>query len=88
MFHILFIYRKALGNKGHMPQESREKLEYVSRQLLAELGLSQWRSREFWGMLMMFILTFFLRIYIHYFFQWLQLQALELPVNQWVYKYT
>ena len=50
--------------------------------LLSEMGLAQWRSREFWGMLIMFIITFFMRIYIHYIAQWLLLQALSVPINK------
>ena len=57
-------------------------MQYVARMLLSEMGLAQWRSREFWGMLIMFILTFFVRLYLHYCVQWIFLQALEVPINQ------
>lgn len=81
VLHVLAI-RRIITDKGRMPRKGMEKVNYVRRQLLAELGLSEWRSREFWGMLLMFILVFFLRIYIHYIGQWIMLQGLELPVNR------
>ncbi|XP_041361349.1 uncharacterized protein LOC121377431 [Gigantopelta aegis] len=68
--------------KGHMAQYSQEKLNYIERQFLAELGLSQWRSREFWGMLLMFIVVFFIRMFLHYLGQWAFLSAIEIPVNK------
>ncbi|EDV22569.1 uncharacterized protein TRIADDRAFT_58934 [Trichoplax adhaerens] len=54
------------SNKARPDQDSNEKMDYVGRQFLAELGLSQWRSREFWVMFVMFILVFFARMYAHY----------------------
>lgn len=51
---------------------------------MAELGLSEWRSREFWGMLLMFIIVFFIRMYNHYIGQWMFLNAISIPVNKWV----
>ncbi|ELU07382.1 hypothetical protein CAPTEDRAFT_226170 [Capitella teleta] len=76
------VIRDANKERGHTHQASYEKLAYIARQLLAELGLSQWRSREFWGMLFMFVLIFFVRIYIHYAAQWLLLQAITIPINK------
>ena len=74
--------RKSNEEKGHMHHADWEKLNYVQRQLLAELGLSQWRSREFWAMLFMFLLIFFVRIYVHYIGQWLLLQGIQIPINK------
>ena len=79
--HVLLV-RAVLSDKGRVPRESEEKMQYVGRMLLSEMGVAQWRSREFWGMLIMFIITFFLRLYIHYIAQWLLLQALNVPVNK------
>ena len=48
---------------------------------LAELGLSQWRSREFWLMMLMLIFTWFLRMVMHYCAQWIYVQAIGIPIN-------
>ncbi|KAK2169280.1 hypothetical protein NP493_1197g00020 [Ridgeia piscesae] len=84
-----FSVKVPLSDKGHEESQSSEKMEYLSRQFLAELGLSQWRSREFWGMLTMFLLVFFIRIYLHYVAQWIYLKAIEIPINKFdFYPYT
>ncbi|VDI72896.1 Hypothetical predicted protein [Mytilus galloprovincialis] len=77
-----FAVQPAFAGKGRLARSSHEKLQYVGRQFLAELGLSQWRSREFWGMLLMFIIVFFLRMYMHYIGQWLFLNAISIPINK------
>ncbi|OWF49741.1 uncharacterized protein LOC110451314 [Mizuhopecten yessoensis] len=71
----------AFAGKGSTARKSYEKLQYVGRQFLSELGLSQWRSREFWGMIIMFIVIFFMRMYMHYIGQWLYLHVINIPVN-------
>ena len=72
------------SDKGHLPSQGMEKINYVRRQMMAELGLSQWRSREFWGMVIMFILIFFMRMYLHYVGQWLFLQGQIIPITKYV----
>ena len=57
-------------------------MQYVGRQLLAEMGLSQWRSREFWAMMLMIALTWWIRLYSHYGGQWVYLSALLVPINK------
>ncbi|XP_028404973.1 uncharacterized protein LOC114527499 isoform X2 [Dendronephthya gigantea] len=70
------------SNKGRIPRRGREKMQYIGRQFLSELGLSQWRSREFWAMILMLILTWFIRIYAHYGGQWIYLTAIFIPINK------
>ncbi|XP_013405388.1 uncharacterized protein LOC106170172 [Lingula anatina] len=77
-----FSVKPPFSEKGHLPRRSWEKVNYVGRMFLAELGLSQWRSREFWGMVMLFVFIFFLRLYLHYIGQWLFLNAIEIPINK------
>ncbi|CAD5113719.1 DgyrCDS2883 [Dimorphilus gyrociliatus] len=74
--------KRPFSDKGRLSTANYEKLEYVGRQMMAELGLSQWRSREFWGMLLMFLIVFWLRLYMHYIGQWIFLQGLEIPINK------
>ncbi|KAK3743337.1 hypothetical protein QZH41_013912, partial [Actinostola sp. cb2023] len=77
-----FSVKQPFSNKGHIHHRGREKMQYVGRQLMAELGLSQWRSREFWAMMLMIAFTWFLRLFTHYGGQWLYLTALRIPINK------
>ena len=83
IFRFLVLnFRPPWSNKGHIPRYGREKMQYVGRQLMAELGLSQWRSREFWAMLLLIAFTWWIRLYTHYGGQWIFLQALQVPVSK------
>jgi hypothetical protein len=77
-----FLSRPPFSGKGRLAQKGREKLNYITRQFLAELGLSQWHSREFWGMMLMLLIVFWLRMYLHYIGQWLFLSAIRIPINK------
>ncbi|MGH0120111.1 UNVERIFIED_CONTAM: hypothetical protein FKN15_063332 [Acipenser sinensis] len=52
---------------------------------LSELGLSQWRSQEFWLIMLLLALIWFVRLYLHYCSQWLFLQAISVPVNKFYF---
>lgn len=67
------------------PNTAGVKLQYVSRQLLAELGLAQIKSGEFWFSILALLLMFWLRIYGHYFGQWLYLESLRIPVTDYTF---
>lgn len=77
-----FCVQPPFTGKGRLAQKGRERLNYIARQFLAELGLSQWRSREFWGMMLMLLIVFWLRMYMHYIGQWLFLSAIRIPINK------
>jgi hypothetical protein len=49
------------------------KILYLKTELLADLGLQNWRSTEFWVTLTIFTIMFWLRMYIHYIGQYLYL---------------
>ena len=66
---------------GKLKKDGHEKMQYIGRQFLSELGVSQWRGREFWGMMFMLLVVFFLRIYVHYMGQWAYLSAISIPIN-------
>ncbi|WAR17496.1 hypothetical protein MAR_032090 [Mya arenaria] len=70
-----------MANFGQLSRAGHEKMEYIGRQFLSELGVAQWRGREFWGMLFMLIIVFFIRIYVHYAGQWVYLSAISIPIN-------
>ncbi|XP_077989963.1 uncharacterized protein LOC144444426 [Glandiceps talaboti] len=77
-----FAVQKPFSTKGHTVSKGHERAEYVGRQFLTEIGFSQWRSREFWGMLIMLILVWFIRTYLHYIGQWIFLNLITIPINQ------
>ncbi|XP_064652604.1 uncharacterized protein LOC135503146 [Lineus longissimus] len=77
-----FSVKEPFSDKGRTASNGLTKVNYMSRQLMSELGLSQWRSREFWAMLLMLIVVFFVRMYMHYIGQWLFLQAKSIPINK------
>ncbi|XP_074656241.1 uncharacterized protein LOC141909627 [Tubulanus polymorphus] len=80
-----FSVQPPFSDKGHVKSAGREKLDYVTRMFLSELGLSQWRSAEFWTMIFLFVFVFFLRIFVHYILQWVLLMAIGIPVNKFEY---
>ncbi|XP_072021333.1 uncharacterized protein [Amphiura filiformis] len=77
-----FAVQKPFSTKGHIHREGQEKVQYVSRQLFSELGLSQWRSREFWTLLILLCLIFFMRVYLHYVGQWIFLNIINIPISK------
>ena len=70
---------------GQIKQRGTEKREYVARQMLAEVGPAQVRAREFWITMFMLVVCFWIRIYAHYFGQWLFLQAKRIPVSSFMF---
>uniref|UniRef100_A0A8C4VHL4 Orofacial cleft 1 candidate gene 1 protein n=1 Tax=Gopherus evgoodei TaxID=1825980 RepID=A0A8C4VHL4_9SAUR len=48
--------------------------------VFSELGLAQWRSWDFWFIILLVVLLWFVRLYLHYCSQWLILQAIAVPV--------
>ena len=58
-----------------------ERASYARRQLLSELGLAQWRTPDFWAMILMLLFTFLLRVLFHYGGQLLLLLAMKKSYN-------
>ncbi|XP_033640408.1 uncharacterized protein LOC117300735 [Asterias rubens] len=77
-----FAVQRPFSTKGRLARAGHEKVQYVSRQLLAELGLSQWRSREFWTLIILLCLLFFVRVYLHYLGQWGYLSIIGIPISK------
>ncbi|XP_075775939.1 uncharacterized protein LOC102458814 [Pelodiscus sinensis] len=50
--------------------------------VFSELGLAQWRSWNFWFIMLLIVLLWFVRLYLHYCSQWLFLQAISVPVTK------
>lgn len=70
------------SNKGGLEHKGTKKMQYIGRMFLSEMGISQMKSREFWAMMLMLLVTFFMRLYIHYFAQYVVLMLLSIPVNK------
>ena len=47
---------------------------------MAEIGIKQAGSREFWVLIALLAITFWVRTYVHFLAQWMYLQAIEVPV--------
>ncbi|XP_030829615.1 uncharacterized protein LOC582863 isoform X1 [Strongylocentrotus purpuratus] len=73
--------QKPFSTKGHTARQGHEKVQYISRQLFSELGLSQWRSREFWTLILLLCVIFFVRMYLHYLGQWAFLNIIAVPIS-------
>ena len=65
-----------------MERKSYERIQYVGRQFFAELGISQWRSLEFWATLLILLLMWWVRMYLHYLGQYAFLRIINIPVNR------
>jgi hypothetical protein len=61
-------------------RESTLKIQYMFRAMVADLGLTEWRTLEFWITWLMIVMLFWARIYTHYFGEWLFLKASGFPV--------
>ncbi|KAL3889356.1 hypothetical protein ACJMK2_001700 [Sinanodonta woodiana] len=82
----VFAVQKPFSDKGRFRQVGNERMQYIGRQFLSELGFSQWRSKEFWGMLLLLMVVFFIRMFMHYIGQWLFLSAIKIPINMFSFQ--
>ncbi|XP_075172189.1 uncharacterized protein LOC142243871 [Anomaloglossus baeobatrachus] len=53
---------------------------FVIWAVFSELDMGQWRSHDFWSIMLMMALMWFIRLYLHYCTQWLFLQAISIPI--------
>eukprot|EP01028_Stygiella_incarcerata_P006001 TRINITY_DN24702_c1_g1_i1.p1 TRINITY_DN24702_c1_g1~~TRINITY_DN24702_c1_g1_i1.p1 ORF type:complete len:1211 (+),score=372.92 TRINITY_DN24702_c1_g1_i1:122-3754(+) len=66
-----------------------EKLFYIRRALVSDLGLNDWRRKEFWLMIFLLLVILYIRLFPHYFFTWVYLEAFRTPVEETrIYPYT
>ena len=82
LYTVSFSCSNPTSERGHEADEGWEKTRYISRQFMAELGLSQWRSSGFWLIVFLFCFIFFVRLFLHYVAQWGYLQLLGIPINK------
>ncbi|XP_056378969.1 uncharacterized protein LOC130274555 [Hyla sarda] len=57
-----------------------KRATFVIWAVFSELDMGQWRSHDFWSIMFMMALMWFIRLYLHYCAQWLFLQAISIPV--------
>ncbi|XP_078490654.1 uncharacterized protein LOC100184102 [Ciona intestinalis] len=80
-----FSVQPPFSSKGKLQRVAYDRAEYVSRMFISEMGFSLWRTKDFWITILLLVLLWFARLYIHYCGQWLFLQALRLPVNTFIF---
>ncbi|XP_067424497.1 uncharacterized protein [Emydura macquarii macquarii] len=59
-----------------------EHFHFGAYGVFSELGLAQWHSWDFWFIMLLVVLLWFVRLYLHYCSQWLFLQAISVPVTK------
>ncbi|PKU45721.1 hypothetical protein llap_3985 [Limosa lapponica baueri] len=59
-----------------------ERFHFVVYAAFSELGPARWRSRDFWLLVLLVVLLWFVRLYLHYLSQWLFLQTISVPVTK------
>lgn len=64
----------------HVYQRIAKHTTFVIWAVFSELDMGQWKSHDFWLIMLMMALMWFLRLYLHYCSQWLFLQAISIPV--------
>ncbi|XP_059671648.1 uncharacterized protein LOC104261486, partial [Gavia stellata] len=59
-----------------------ERFHFVVYAAFSELGAARWRSANFWLLMLLVVLLWFVRLYLHYLSQWLFLQTISVPVTK------
>eukprot|EP00163_Fabomonas_tropica_P004964 TRINITY_DN1442_c0_g1_i3.p1 TRINITY_DN1442_c0_g1~~TRINITY_DN1442_c0_g1_i3.p1 ORF type:complete len:1066 (+),score=331.44 TRINITY_DN1442_c0_g1_i3:1132-4329(+) len=80
-------YQMSVSKRLHNVNEAFLKMQYIYRDLTADIGLKQWRTVEFWVMMFLFILAFWFRMYMHYFGQRLYLLLFQVPVSNFTVRF-
>lgn len=68
-------------------QEGIKKTKYIKVELMHDLGLDNWKSLEFWLTLIILVIAFILRIWLHYLGQYIYLKALRVPVYDFTFMF-
>ncbi|XP_053323816.1 uncharacterized protein LOC128497678 [Spea bombifrons] len=82
--HRFAVCSKTL-NGMHMYQRIVKHTKLAIWAVFSEMEIGQWRSRDFWSIILMMTLMWFLRLYLHYCSQWLFLQAISIPVVKFTF---
>ena len=58
--------QKLRGLRGRRVKESKRKMRFLRHEMISDLRLSHWKSFDFWVQLVLLLLAFWTRIYMHY----------------------
>ncbi|CAM9249994.1 unnamed protein product [Bubo scandiacus] len=65
-----------------LSQRVVEHFHFLVYAAFSELGPMQWRSGDFWLLVLLVVLLWFVRLYLHYLSQWIFLQTISVPVTK------
>uniref|UniRef100_A0A8B9EX42 Uncharacterized protein n=1 Tax=Amazona collaria TaxID=241587 RepID=A0A8B9EX42_9PSIT len=65
-----------------LSRQVAERFHFVAYAAFSELGAGHWCSGEFWLLVLLVVLLWFVRLYLHYLSQWLFLQSISVPVTK------
>ncbi|KAE8597890.1 hypothetical protein XENTR_v10016639 [Xenopus tropicalis] len=57
-----------------------KRTSYIIWAVFSEMDICQWRSHDFWSIILLMCLMWFIRLYLHYGSQWLFLHVISIPV--------
>eukprot|EP00033_Pygsuia_biforma_P002828 GCRY01003122.1.p1 GENE.GCRY01003122.1~~GCRY01003122.1.p1 ORF type:complete len:961 (+),score=314.90 GCRY01003122.1:189-3071(+) len=77
--------REGEGRRGL--REAQLKIIFLKRQVLSELGLSQWKTVEFWATVVLLFAVFYLRMFSHFLGQYLFLYWFNVPMSEFSFQY-
>ncbi|XP_039766512.1 uncharacterized protein LOC114807448 [Ornithorhynchus anatinus] len=64
-------------------------IHFVWLAMISELRLTDWRSLDFWFIILLITLLWFVRLFLHYYGQWLFLKTVSIPVIKFqIYPHT
>uniref|UniRef100_A0A8V5FQA8 Uncharacterized protein n=1 Tax=Melopsittacus undulatus TaxID=13146 RepID=A0A8V5FQA8_MELUD len=65
-----------------LSRQVAERFHFVVYTAFSELGAGHWHSGDFWMLVLLVVLLWFVRLYLHYLSQWLFLQSISVPVTK------
>ncbi len=70
---------------GDIPPDTKSaRLRFFFSELLSDVGISRWRTMEWWSTVVYSVLVFYIRFLVHYLGQYLYLQGTSTPVTEFV----
>lgn len=61
---------------------TKKKTVYVLGETWQDLGLKKWRSKDFHIMLFIIVMTFWMRMYMHFFGQYVIIKIMQVPITK------
>ncbi len=76
---VLSMYEQSPARRILQHNDAWVKLQFITRDVLNDVGLKQWRTLDFWVCVLFLLVALWLRMYIHYFGQWVYLYIVKAP---------